>query len=298
MSASPRRRANVVGRRTCGSCRSTGPAAPDDLLIDRRPGPPRPRVPPAAARPAGDPRAAPLPRVMRRRRSLRPSASLRAPPAHDSITLTAPCAPRSRRTLGPWSRKGARHDPTNATSSASSTSGSRRWADRDPRPGHRYRRRPHRTPPPAARVAVPREGTPHDLHPQARRCVGRGAGPRRRRLQPVAGRPPGDRRSAGQPEPDNGPALVQSRSDHPARQPRVCLPGRCLPVRRTARPGRAHERRHRLRLVLHRPGRLEQHCRSGVDVHPQRARDRDGRRVRTVDRGLRGPAPSGPGCRL
>ena len=40
-----------------------GPAGPDELLVSRRSGPARTRVPPAAARPAGDPRAPPLPRL-------------------------------------------------------------------------------------------------------------------------------------------------------------------------------------------------------------------------------------------
>ena len=160
----------------------------------------------------------------RRPRSPRRSASHRGTARYDSITHIAPCGPPSRRTPEPPSRKVARHEPT---SRHRTPPGSlvRRRVVLAPRSGHRHRRRPHRSATPATRVAVPREGTPHDLHPQARRRVRRGAGPRRRRVQPVAGRPPGDRRSAGQPEPDNGPALVQSRCDHPARHPAFACRG-------------------------------------------------------------------------
>ena len=62
-------------------------------------------LPPASARAAGDPRPPPLPRVTRRRRSPRPSASRPAPRDRDSITPIAPCVPPSRRTPGPRSMR-------------------------------------------------------------------------------------------------------------------------------------------------------------------------------------------------
>ena len=94
-------RASPHGEPPGAADRRTGRAR--RTALRRRPGPARSRVPAAAARTAGDPRAPSLPRATRRPRSPRRSASRPARPALDSITPIAPCGPPSRRTLGPRS---------------------------------------------------------------------------------------------------------------------------------------------------------------------------------------------------
>ena len=124
----------------------------------RRPGPARTRVPPAAARPTGDPRAPSLPRL----RATEIAETLGIPPARparDSITPIAPCGPPSRRTLGPRSGKVVRHDPATATSNDFSTTGSPTARTRHPIASSTSSPTGS-TPTPATRLAPPLEALP------------------------------------------------------------------------------------------------------------------------------------------